>query len=334
MSRKETVKKAAHFQEPDRIPLSYPYDLKQSDIVNVEVTQNFMGPEKNQSEWGFVWDHLENSLTMGQPKEPVIKSWEDLASYTAPDPFRPDRFEAMEKALADLGPDHYYKANLVISGFTTMWFLRGFSETLADLCLDRDNLETLADVVFGFENQLLRQLKAAGFDAISLADDWGTQKSLFISPKLWREIFKPRYRQQFALAHECGLDVYFHCCGYIYDIIPDLIEIGLDILNPGQPNINNIPRMGKDFAGKICFACPVSYQTTGISGSKEEIQREVHDLASCLGTEKGGIIGLIPTDLVGLGANPENAQYMLDAFRNFRRTTAGSRETISEPVAW
>jgi hypothetical protein len=137
---------------------------------------------------------------------------------------------------------------------------------------------------------------------------------MFISPKLWREIFKPRYKRQIDIAHECGLDVYFHCCGYIYDIMPDFIEIGLDVLNPGQPNINNIQRMGENFSGKMCFACPVSYQTTGISGSKEDIYREVKELVDNLGNQGGGLIGLIPTDIVGLGAKPENAGYMYDAF--------------------
>jgi hypothetical protein len=142
---------------------------------------------------------------------------------------------------------------------------------------------------------------------------------MFISPKLWREIFKPRYKRQIDIAHECGLDVYFHCCGYIYDIMPDFIEIGLDVLNPGQPNINGIKRMGENFSGKMCFACPVSYQTTGISGSKEDIYREIEDYAECLGNRGGGLIGLIPADIVGLGAKPENIGYMLDAFRTSYR---------------
>jgi uroporphyrinogen-III decarboxylase len=185
--------------------------------------------------------------------------------------------------------------------------------------LERENLEKLADVVFGFEEQIIRQLKPQGFDAVGLADDWATQENLLISPKLWREIFKPRYKRQVDLAHECGLDLYFHCCGYIYDIIADFIEIGVDILNPGQPNINNISRMGRNFSGKICFACPVSYQTTGISGSKEDIYREVKAFADCLGNHNGGLIGIIPTDLVSLGAKPENIDYMLDAFRTFSR---------------
>ena len=181
--------------------------------------------------------------------------------------------------------------------------------------LERENIERLADVIFGFEEEVIKQLKPQGFDAVSFADDWGNQKSMFISPKLWRDIFKPRYKRQIDLAHECGLDLYFHCCGYIYDIMPDFIDIGLDILNPGQPNINGIQRMGEDFSGKICFACPVSYQTTGISGTKEQIYREAKELADCLGNHNGGLIGIVASDLVGLGAKPENVNYIRDAFR-------------------
>jgi hypothetical protein len=76
--------------------------------------------------------------------------------------------------------------------------------------------------------------------------------------------------------------------------------------------------MGEQFSGKICFACPVSYQTTGISGGKEEICREVGELADCLGNHQGGLIGVVPTDIVGLGAKPENIGYMLEAFRQVR----------------
>jgi uroporphyrinogen decarboxylase len=316
-SSKELVKKAIRFQGPERIPLSNPYDLKTSDIVNVDVVRNFMGPNKTLSEWGFEWQHLENDLTMGQPKAALIKNWSDLDHYRPPDPHDPARFDAMKKTRDELGDDKYYKANFVLSGFTVMAFLRGFSETLEDMYLERENIERLADIVFGFEEEVIKLLKPQGFDTVGFADDWGNQKSMFISPKLWREIFKPRYKRQIELAHECGLDFYFHCCGYIYDIMPDFIEIGLDVLNPGQPNINGIKRMGENFSGKMCFACPVSYQTTGISGTKEEIYGEVKELVDHLGNRNGGLLGLLPTDIVGLGAKRENVDYMLDAFRTF-----------------
>jgi uroporphyrinogen-III decarboxylase len=319
---KELVKKAIRFQGPERTPLLYPYDWRQSDIVSVDVVRNFLGPNKTLSEWGFEWQHLENDLTMGQPRESLIKKWSDLDDYRAPDPHHPSRFDAMRKMRAELGDDKYYRANFVLSGFTVMSFLRGYSETLEDMYLERENIERLADIVFGFEEEVIKLLKPQGFDTVGLADDWGNQKSMFISPKLWREIFKPRYKRQIALAHECGLDVYFHCCGYIFDIIPDLIEIGLDVLNPGQPVVNGIARMGEAFSGKLCFSCPVSYQTTGISGTKEEIYAEVKQFVDCLGNRGGGLIGIVPTDIVGLGAKPENIGYMRDAFQSSQKTDA------------
>jgi uroporphyrinogen decarboxylase len=315
VTSKELVKQAVRFQGPERIPLSYPYDLTVSDTINVDVVHNFLGPNKTGSEWGFEWQHLDNSLLMGQPKQAVLKKWSDFDRYQPPDPYDPARFAPMRKMRAELGDDKYYKANFVLTGFTMMCFLRGFSETLEDMCVERENIERLADMVFSFEEEVIKQLKPQGFDAVAFADDWGNQQSMFISPKLWREIFKPRYKRQIDLTHECGLDLYFHSCGYIYDIMPDFIEIGLDILNPGQPNINGIPRMGDNFSGKICFACPVSYQTTGISGSKEQIYREAKELVDCLGNHNGGLIGIVASDLVGLGAKPENVDYIRDAFR-------------------
>jgi uroporphyrinogen decarboxylase len=314
MDSKERVKRAVAFKGPDRIPVQYPYDWTVSDLVNVEVIFNHQGPDRKTSEWGFRWSHLDNELTMGQPERPAIQDWKDLREYRAPDPRAPGRFDLMKKMRSELGAGKYYKANLVLSGFGVMSCLRGFTSIIEDLYLERENVEKLADIVFGFEEELIRQLKPQGFDAVNLADDWGTQQNLFISPALWREVFKPRYRRQIECAHACGLDVYFHCCGRIYDIIQDFVDIGLDILNPGQPDINGIRRMGEGFSGRICFACPVSYQTTGISGGREEIQREIGELIGNLGNHRGGLIGVVPTDLPGLGVDSANIRFMFDAF--------------------
>ncbi len=315
MNSKELVRRAIAFDDPESIPIQYPYDWKLSDIINVEVVNYFQGPDRLSTEWGFRWSHLENELAFGQPEQPLFRDWSDLDKYRAPEPDMPGRYDLMRKMRAELGDDKYYKANFVLSGFGVMSCLRGFTQIMEDFYLERERVERLADIVFGFEESLIRSLKPQGFDAVGFADDWGTQQNLFISPALWREVFKPRYRRQIELAHECGLDLYFHCCGYIYDIIPDFIEIGLDILNPGQPNINGIRQMGEDFSGRLCFACPVSYQTTGISGSTDDIRREVDEMVTHLGNRGGGLIGVVPTDLVGLGAATENVRGMFDAFR-------------------
>jgi uroporphyrinogen decarboxylase len=313
---RDLVKRAIAFEGPERIPVQFPYDWRLSDLVNVDVMLNHLGPDRKTSEWGFRWSHLDNDLAFGQPERAAIRDWKELREYRAPDPRAPGRFDAMKKMRGELGEGKYYKANFGLSGFAVMSCLRGFAPVIEDLYLERENVERLADIVFGFEEALIPLLKTQGFDAINLADDWGTQQNLFVSPALWREIFKPRYRREIELAHACGLDVYFHCCGYIFDIMSDFIDIGLDILNPGQPNINGIRRMGESFSGRICFACPVSYQTTGISGSRADIVREVGELVEQLGNRNGGLIGVVPTDLPGLGADPGNIRAMFDAFRS------------------
>jgi uroporphyrinogen-III decarboxylase len=314
VTSKERVKRAVKMQGPDKVPMLYAYTLEKSDVVNVEVIRHFMGPEKKYSEWGFEWSHIEKNLAMGQPKESVIKSWNDLEKFKAPDPSDLTRFDRIKAAREKYGDDKYYKANFSLSGFAILTMLRGFNNIMEDMYVEREYFDQLADIVFKFEEEIIKQVKDYGYDAIGLADDWGMQSSLFISPDKWREIFKPRYKRQIELAHRYGLDVYLHSCGYIYDIIGDLVEIGLDIINPGQPGINDVKRMGESFGGKICFSCPVSYQTTGITGNKDDIYADVREYVECLGSYNGGLIGIIPEDNKSLGLTQEKLDYMVEAF--------------------
>ena len=321
---RETVKKAVRFQSPERIPLLFATSLEKSDIVNIPVVRHFIGEGGRFSEWGFEWENLNGDLAMGQPKNQVITDYDMLENYRPPKADDTDRFQKTIEMMAQYGADKYYKANFNLSGFAIMTMLRGFSQVMEDFYLAREALETLCDMVFDFECEVIKRLPSYGFDAVGFADDWGTQNSLFIPPELWRQVFKPRYAKQYDLAHSLGLDVYLHSCGYIFDIIPDLIEIGLDILNPGQPDINGVERMGKEFGGKICFSCPVSYQTTAITGSKDDIRAQIASYINCLGCFNGGLIGIIPEDSASLGISDESFKYMEMLYRT---TGSISRES-------
>lgn len=144
-------------------------------------------------------------------------------------------------------------------------------------------------------------------------DDWATQKNMIISPHTWRNIFKPRYARQFELAHSLNLLVYFHCCGNFLEIISDFIEIGVDILNISQPNLYSIPELGARFSGKVCFTCPVSYQTTSISGSRTDIFKDVQILVEHLGCFNGGLIGYVE-EYHSMGMSDANYQACKEAF--------------------
>jgi hypothetical protein len=317
MNRLEQVKKAIHMQGPDYVPvLFFNKDKEQSDIIMIDVVRHFMGPGSDMSEWGFKWERHDE--TMGQPREEVLKDWSGLDRLVVPNAYDKDRFSKVKETMCLYGDDRYYLASLVLTGFTIMTFLRGFSNTMEDFYVERGNIEKLADMVFGFEEKLILQLKDYGFHGVAFFDDWGTQTNLLISPALWREFFKPRYKRLFDLAHKNGLDVYFHCCGYIYDIIPDFIEIGVDMLNLSQPNLFDIEKMGKEFGGKICFVCPVSYQTTSLSGTREDIYNDVKKLINNLGCFNGGLIGYVE-EYHSIGMSDENYQNCINAFRELGR---------------
>jgi len=123
------------------------------------------------------------------------------------------------------------------------------------------------------------------------------------------------YERQFRLAHDLGLAVYFHCCGQISNIIPDLIEIGVDLLNLSQPNLYDIPELGRRYGGQVCFVCPVSYQTTSITGTHAEIFHDVETLVAHLGRFRGGLVGYVE-EYQSIGMSEANYQACVEAFRS------------------
>ncbi len=313
MQRREVVLRAIQRTGPPYVPIYFVNkDQDQSDLVLMDVQFHFLGEKRDRSEWGFLWERFDE--TMGQPKTNVLKNWEeDWPKLFVPDPHDPARLAAAP-AFVERYPDRYRMAGFGLSGFTTMWCLRGFEETMADIALAPERVRQLADVVFGFEEAVMRTLPAAGFDAIAFFDDWGAQERMLISPRQWRTLFKPYYRHQFALAHELGLHVYFHCCGQIMPIIPDLIEVGVDILNISQPNLYDMAELGRRFGGQVCFICPVSYQTTSIQGTRDEIFADVGQLVEHLGRFNGGLIGYVE-EYHSIGLSDDNYTACIEAFR-------------------
>ncbi len=318
LTRKEVVKRAIKMQDPGRIPLFiFNGDVSDTDILQVVLEDWYMGENKDLTEWGFYWNKdNDDPAGMGVPRDIFIKDWADFEDYKkhhAPDPFRADRFK--EADATDKG-DKYFMGSLYLTGFTTMTFLRGFENLLIDLYEEPENVKRLAEFVFGIENDIIRQMPSHGFDAVSLFDDWGTQRSLMIAPDMWRDIFKPFYKEQFELCHSLGMDVFFHTCGYVYPIIGDLIECGVDMFNLAQADLNGMEKTSAEFRGKVCFAQPINYQTTGLFGSKEDIYAEVGDIIRCFGGREGGLIAEL-FDFEAMGwkpADPRNSEYTKQAF--------------------
>jgi uroporphyrinogen decarboxylase len=314
MNSKEIVSRAIEMTGPERVPLNIVRD-NESDVVFImyRPADGFDVGDRKYSEWGYVWERIDN--TMGQPKIFPLTDWSKLKDYKPPDAFAEGRTEGFEDFI-DKNKDKYILGAMGVTGFNQMTFIRGFSNLLEDLYLERENASKLADKVFGFEEDIIKLYGKFDIDAVTFYDDWGTQNSLIISPTLWRDFFKPRYKRQFDLIHSLNMHVYFHSCGYCYDIIDDLIEIGADILNFNQPDVYGVEKLGKEFGGRVCFQCPVDIQTVAINGGKKEIYDYVKRLIASLGRFNGGYIGLVE-DYHSTGFVSKDAQeYCIQAFKD------------------
>lgn len=293
MKRLEAAQRAIHFKQPPYIPIVRLEDFHKADVVKIPVETHYGGENGMTSEWGFEWLKLDSGLAFGQVKKTPVPEWDQLSLWK-PEPITADkhRFDLADKLMKEY-PDRYYLADFVLSGFTIMSFVRGFENLLTDFYLEEEYVEELADMVFQREEDLIRECAKRGFHGICFMDDMGTQKNLIFSKKIFRQYFKPRFKKQFDLAHSLGMDVYMHSCGYIYDLIPEYIDIGLDIMNVAQPSHNGIERMAREFGNDVCFSLPVDYQTTAVSGTLEDVENELLQYIDCFAKKDGGFLALV-----------------------------------------
>jgi uroporphyrinogen-III decarboxylase len=311
-SRRDLVLQAIRFESPERVPVwFFNRDAQRSDVACF----NLALFEGRRSEWGYELTSPGDG-TMGQPGAPVIREWRDLAGFRFPDPRAQARTGGVD-AFRQASGDRYRLASLVLSGFTVHAFLRGFENSMADIAGNSPDELELLDRIISFECEVMTLAAERGFDGIHLADDRGTQERLFVSPEMWRRIFRPRYARQCAHAHRLGLHVWFHSCGNILPIVCDLHEIGVDVLNISQPNVVDLVQVGRELCGRQCFMVPVSYQTVSISGGPEDIRTEARRLFDLLGSPRGGLIGYVE-DYACMGMSERNYQCCADAFAALR----------------
>ena len=312
LSRKKIVEQAITFGQPSRVPLWFVNcDQTDGDVMVYHLSLN-REDKTGDNEWGYHLESLDDG-TMGHPLYPSLPDWESFADFTKPPINAEQRLQQLPAFLAD-AEDRYLLASLDLSGFTVYTLLRGFENSMVDFMVERERFSQLMEMIVAFEMELTTLAAEHGFHGMHFVDDWATQTGLMISPKLWRELFKPYYKRQFDHAHQLGLHVWYHCCGNFTEIVDDFHEIGVDVLNIAQPNVVDIECIGKRLRGKQCFLMPISYQTVSISGTVTEIHTEARRLYDHLAGDNGGFIGYIE-EYGCMGMSPENYRACADAFR-------------------
>ena len=318
MAGSQRVLRAIQMQSPDRVPIVFwNRDQAQGDVMLYHLSLGSAGEgsvnawDWSVNEWGYVLEKLGDG-TMGHPVSPVYAELPRAEEIRVPALREAERMSAVP-AFAQACGGRYRLASLDLSGFTVYTLLRGFADAMQDFLLDPDGFAVLMDRILDFECELMRIAARHGFQGIHFADDWGTQSGLMVSPAMWRRLFKPRYARQFALARELGLQVWYHCCGEFLAIMEDFHEIGVDVLNIAQPNVNDIAEVGRRLRGRQCFLMPISYQTVSIRGTPEEIYAEARRLYEALAVPEGGFIGYVEEYHV-MGMSEENYRACGEAF--------------------
>lgn len=309
----QLVRRAIRFQGPERIPLWLSPEEPDSDLISCGAAPAKDQPPRREGEdeWGSLW-----WPRPGQPpylKEGALADWSKAADYQFPDPWAPGRFDGVPERRAAY-PDKYAKGG--VSFWERLWRVRGLHETMEDLIVNPDRVEWLADHLVDFNLALIEQYAEVGVDGIMFVDDWGIQDALWINPVLWRKLFKPRYWVLFDRIHDLGMDVLLHTCGWVWEIIPDFIEVGLNAFHFNQPNLMGIDRLSQEFGGKVCFICQVDIQTTLAHGTIEQVRQEAHHLIEAFGRFYGGFVGM-GGDFDPVVASEANRQAAVEAFKEF-----------------
>jgi uroporphyrinogen decarboxylase len=279
------------------------------------------GGETYTDDWGVGWRTVpyETRFGTGHYTEKVSHPLAEdaaIASYRPPDPTRPELYDDAAALLAEYGDDYWIVGVTVTTVLETATALRGYERILMDFVDNPDLLDALLEIPYHYHLSAARRLVQMGVDMVWIGDDVGGQDRMLISPRAWRRFLKPRMAEFIAALKALNpqVKVAYHSDGTILPIIPDLIEVGLDVLNPIQPACMDPAEVKRRFGQKLCFWGTIDEQHTLPFGTPGDVAREVRTRLETIGENGGLIIG--PTHHVQLDTPLANFWAMVDTIRD------------------
>ena len=331
-SSRKMVVKTLNFDNPSRVPMQlwllpwatdhYPQAVQKlhadfpDDIINAPgfhsvESRRYGDPYKigeYVDEWGCIFENRQNGV-IGEVKKAAIPEIGDLSEMVIPHESLSIDTEKINSYCRHM--DRFVMAGCCPRPFERMQFLRTSVNLYIDLAEDSIEFHNLLDKVHNFYLKELELWAKTEVDAVSFMDDWGAQRALLISPERWRKIFKPLYKDYIELAHHYGKYVFMHSDGYTADIIPDLVELGLDAIN-SQLFVMDIESLGEEFAGKITFWGEIDRQHILPSGDIQSVRNAVRRVKDAL-WKNGGCIAQCE---FGAGAKPENVRAVFETWND------------------
>lgn len=316
LSSREVIKRTVLFKGPDRLARNFP-EPHGSDFAHTGMEPNpDARPSSGTDEWGSVWSNIGISK-LGEVAKPALPDWDALDRIKIPDVRDPQRWRALEGARERAG-DKFLMAT-GISLYERAHFLRGLENLWADIYEAPEQLGRLLDLLVDMNLVAIERFARAGVDGFIFCDDWGLQDRLMIAPDTWRQVWKPRYARVYKAAREAGLITLLHSCGYIIDILEDLIEIGLNVIHMDQQMNMGLEKLGHRFGGRLTFFAPVDIQAVMPHGTPDEIRAYCRRMVDALARPEGGFIPTWYSDPAGAGHSAESIDVMCKEFISLSR---------------
>jgi len=226
-------------------------------------------------------------------KEPSIEA---IKRHPWPDPDDPSRYEGLKETARSLHEKGYAIGSYIKGSFETTWILRGFEQALIDLALNQKFYHALADKVSEILSRMIENfLNEVGeyLQFLCVTCDLGTQLAPMISPTDYRTFVRPYEKRVFeTVKRKSKAKVAQHSCGAIFKLIPDLIESGIEMINPIQTNAKGMDTvlLKKEFGRDLCFWGGIDAQKILPYGTSEEVDREVKRIIRDLSPEGGFLL--------------------------------------------
>jgi uroporphyrinogen decarboxylase len=258
-------------------------------------------------------------LYMEVVEEPLanVTSVEEVMAFPMPDPYAAGRMADARKYIQKYKNDYFIIGDLELSMFEMAWHMVGLQKFMMDMALEEPYVAALLDRVKEFTIGIGKQLAELGVDAIWTGDDFGAQNGMMIAPEMWRKIFKPRFAELFSELKSANPNVLimYHSDGAVAPILDDLVEIGMDVFNPVQPNVpgHQPDELKARLGNRLSFWGAIDQQHLLPNGTPEEIEADVAENIRVLGQDGGYMCS--PAHIVQSDTSMENVEAFIAAVK-------------------
>jgi uroporphyrinogen decarboxylase len=288
--------------------------------VNGYYQDGYQNVASYQDEWGVTWKTIEYETRFGkgkytEPFGPPLADDHALDRYIGPDPNCPELYTEAERVICAYKDEYWIVGVTPTTIFESAWALRGYERLLMDMAAHPAKADRVLEIPYHYHKTVTQRLVKLGVDMIWLGDDVGGQNAMLMSPKMWRTYLKPRMADLIASLRAINprIKIAYHTDGVVYPIIPELIEIGIDVLNPIQPMAMDPVRLKKEHGDRLCFWGSMDIQQTIPFGMPADVKNEVVTRLKTIGQDGGLIIG--PTHNLQLDTPLENFWAMVNTIR-------------------